>query len=208
MLDRKAYAKMDYSLCLLSAQAGGKSGGCIVNSFHQVTSSFPAKFTVTVNHDNHTAGIVDAAGSFCITLLRSDAPDALVNHFGYQSGRVTDKFAVFSTKADAAGNPYLSEHMVSRISCRIISRVAVGSYTLYIAEVTEAEVLDGGEVLTVNAFAARGKATPPAATVYREMVGGGFKCSVCGYVHESETLRDDFICPICRATADKFIQQE
>ena len=42
---------------------------------------------------------------------------------------------------------------------------------------------------------------------YREMVGGGFKCSVCGYIHESETLRDDFICPICRATADKFVRQ-
>ena len=37
---------------------------------------------------------------------------------------------------------------------------------------------------------------------------GGFKCSVCGYIHESETLRDDFICPICRATADKFVRQK
>ena len=61
--------------------------------------------------------------------------------------------------------------------------------------------------LALNAYAARGKAVPPTATVYREMVGGGFKCSVCGYIHESETLRDDFICPICRATADKFVRQ-
>ena len=66
----------------------------------------------------------------------------------------------------------------------------------------------GDEVLTLNAYTARGKAVPPAATVYREMVGSGFKCSVCGYVHESETLRDDFICPICRATADKFVRQK
>ena len=65
-----------------------------------------------------------------------------------------------------------------------------------------------GEVLTLNAYTARGKAVPPTATVYREMVGGGFKCSVCGYIHESETLRDDFICPICRATADKFVRQK
>ena len=207
MLDRKAYAKMDYSLCLLSAQANGKAGGCIVNSFHQVTSSFPAKFTVAINRDNHTAGLVDAAGSFCVTLLRSDAPETIVNSFGYRSGRVADKFAPYAAKSDASGNPYLTEHMVSRISCRITDRAAIGNYTLYVAEATEAEVLAGGEVLTLNAFAARGRATPPAATVYREMVGGGFKCSVCGYVHESETLREDFICPICRATADKFIWQ-
>ena len=40
-MDNKAYQKMDYALCLLSAAADGKRHGCIVNSFHQVTSSFP-----------------------------------------------------------------------------------------------------------------------------------------------------------------------
>ena len=36
-MDNKAYQKMDYALCLLSAAADGKRHGCIVNSFHQVT---------------------------------------------------------------------------------------------------------------------------------------------------------------------------
>ena len=49
MIDKKAYQKMDYALCLLSAHADGKDSGCIINSFHQVTSSFPAKFTIAVN---------------------------------------------------------------------------------------------------------------------------------------------------------------
>ena len=48
-MDNKAYQKMDYALCLLSAAADGRNHGCIVNSFHQVTSSFPPKFTVAVN---------------------------------------------------------------------------------------------------------------------------------------------------------------
>lgn len=39
MIDKKAYQKMDYALCLLSAHADGKDSGCIINSFHQVTSS-------------------------------------------------------------------------------------------------------------------------------------------------------------------------
>ena len=45
-MNNKAYQKMDYALCLLSAAADGRRHGCIVNSFHQVTSSFPPKFTV------------------------------------------------------------------------------------------------------------------------------------------------------------------
>ena len=185
MIDKKAYQKMDYALCLLSAHADGKDRGCIINSFHQVTSSFPAKFTIAVNRENVTAAAVEQAGSFCVTLLAHDAPAALINDFGYRSGRVADKFSPYEVRRDEVGNPYLTDSMVSRVSCRVIDRLEIGSYTLYV-----------------------GQAVPPTATVYREMVGGGFKCSVCGYIHESETLRDDFICPICRATADKFVRQK
>ena len=67
MIDKKAYQKMDYALCLLSAHADGKDSGCIINSFHQVTSSFPAKFTIAVNRENVTAAAVEQAGSFCVT---------------------------------------------------------------------------------------------------------------------------------------------
>ncbi len=98
--------------------------------------------------------------------------------------------------------------MVSRVSCRVLDKVEVGNYTVYVAQATEAEVFSAAPVLTLNAFTGRGHATPSTATVYREMVGGSFRCSVCGYVYESETLREDFICPICRATADKFIRQD
>ena len=199
MIDKKAYQKMDYALCLLSARADGKDSGCIINSFHQVTSSFPAKFTIAVNRENVTAAAVEQAGSFCVTLLA-----ALINDFGYRSGRVADKFSPYVVRRDEVGNPYLTDSMVSRVSCRVIDRLEIGSYTLYVGQATEAEVFGSGEVLTLNAYAARGKAVPPTATV----VGGGFKCSVCGYIHESETLRDDFICPICRATADKFVRQK
>ena len=72
-MNSRAYEKLDYSLCLLSAAADGKRHGCIVNSFHQVTSSFPPKFTVAVNKDHETCKAVQAAGSFCVTLLAEDA---------------------------------------------------------------------------------------------------------------------------------------
>lgn len=65
-MDNKAYQKMDYALCLLSAAADGKRHGCIVNSFHQVTSSFPPKFTVAVNKDHETCKAIQAAGSFSL----------------------------------------------------------------------------------------------------------------------------------------------
>ena len=123
MIDKKAYQKMDYALCLLSAHADGKDSGCIINSFHQVTSSFPAKFTIAVNRENVTAAAVEQAGSFCVTLLAHDAPAALINDFGYRSGRVADKFSPYEVRRDEVGNPYLTDSMVSRVSCRVIDRL-------------------------------------------------------------------------------------
>ena len=32
----------------------------------------------------------------------------------------------------------------------------------------------------------------------------GFICKICGFVYESDTLPDDFVCPICRRPASDF----
>ncbi|MDD3347179.1 flavin reductase [Oscillibacter sp.] len=207
-MNSKAYEKLDYSLCLLSAAAEGKRHGCIVNSFHQVTSSFPPKFIVAVNRDHETCKTVQAAGSFCVTLLAADAAAEVVSVFGYRSGRVTDKFDGRTVETDGNGNPYLTEDMVARISCKVVDRLEIGNYVLFVGQAEEAETLSDGPVLTLKAFTGRGKATPPSATVYRAMEGNGFRCTVCGYIYESETLPPDYVCPICRAPAGKFVRQE
>lgn len=205
-MNAKAYEKLDYSLALLSVSANGKRQGCIVNSLHQVTSSFPPKFTITVNKDNATYQALESAGTFCVTLLAADCPDEVINQFGYKSGRVGDKFAPYQAETDGAGNPYLKENMVSRISCRITGKLEIGNYMLFVGEATEAEVLADGPVLTLQAFVERGKTTPPQATVYRTVQIHGWRCTVCGYVYEGESLPPDFRCPICGATADKFVR--
>lgn len=207
-MNAKAYEKMNYGLSLVSAAAQGKRQGCIVSSFAQVTSSYPPKFVVTLNKDNETCKAVAAAGSFSATLLREDCPEELVNQFGYKSGRVGDKFAGYEVKTDEAGNPYLPEHMVSRISCRIVDKLEIGNYILFVGEATETEMLKDGAVLTLDAFTNRGKTTPPNATVYRTMQTGGWRCTVCGYVYQGDELPEDFVCPICGATRDKFVKIE
>ena len=32
----------------------------------------------------------------------------------------------------------------------------------------------------------------------------GYSCDACGYVHGSETLEEDFVCPLCGVGADQF----
>lgn len=196
---------MDYTLCLLSAAANGKQQGCIINSFHQATSSRPPKFTITVNRDNETCKAVTSANSFCVTLLSADCPEEIVNAFGYKSGRAGDKFSSYDVQLDAAGNPYLKEHMLSRVSCRVTDKIEIGNFILFVGEATEAEVFSDGSVLTLEGLASRGKSAPPQATVYRTVAMNQYRCTVCGYIHEAEFLKPDFRCPVCNAPAEKFV---
>ena len=207
-MNRKAFNRINYGLFIVAAAADGKRNGCIVNSLHQVTSSSPYKFSLTVNKSNETFKTIEAAGSFAATVLAKDTPKDLVDLFGYKSGRVTDKFAGRAAETDSNGNPYLKEHMVSRIACKVVDQMEIGSFLLFVGQATEAEVLGDGRVLTLQAYTDRGKATPSTATVYRTVEINGYRCTVCGYVYEGESLPPDFRCPLCHAPAEKFVKIE
>ena len=113
-MNRKAFNRINYGLFIVAAAADGKRNGCIVNSLHQVTSSSPYKFSLTVNKSNETFKTIEAAGSFAATVLAKDTPKDLVDLFGYKSGRVVDKFEGFDVQTDEAGNPYVKDHALAR----------------------------------------------------------------------------------------------
>ena len=92
-MNNAAYKKLDYSLSLISTAADGKNFGCIINSLHQVTSSRPPKFTLSLNNDSATSAALKKSGVAAVTLLSQDADEKIVNEFGYKSGRAIDKFA-------------------------------------------------------------------------------------------------------------------
>ena len=207
-MNRKAFDRINYGLFLVGAALDGRFQGCVVNSLHQVTSTNPIKFSLTLSKSNETFKAVEAAGSFAATVLSKDTPKERIDLFGYKSGRVTDKFAGRAAETDSNGNPYLKEHMVSRIACKVVDQMEIGSFLLFVGQATEAEVLGDGRVLTLQAYTDRGKATPPTATVYRTVEINGYRCTVCGYVYEGESLPPDFRCPLCHAPAEKFVKIE
>ena len=206
-MNRKAFSRINYGLFIVGAELDGKPQGCIVNSLHQVTSSMPFKFSLTVNKSNETFKAIEAKGSFAATVLAKDTPKDLVNLFGYKSGRAVNKFDGFDVERDGAGNPYVKDHALARFSCKVVEKLDLGTYMLYIAETMEAEVLGEGPALTVDDFKNDGGSTPPTATVVRTLEGNeGWRCTICGYVAEKETLPDGYQCPICRANKDKFVK--
>lgn len=204
-MNRTILDQFDYGLYLASTCADNKFYGCIVNSLCQVTSASPENFSVALNQSSATKKALDQSGVLSITLIGASCPDAILNEFGYKSGRAIDKFSKFDTQTDAQGCPYLKEGMVARISFRVIDHLDAGTHTLYLLEVVDAESLSSDAVMTVRQWNARGNEAPATAPVFRTLDKKiGWKCTVCGYIYPKEELPEDYRCPICRAPASKF----
>ena len=77
-MNNAAYKKLDYSLALVSTAEGGKNYGCIINSLHQVTSSRPPRFTLSLNNDSATCAALKKSGVAAVTLLAKNAEDKVV----------------------------------------------------------------------------------------------------------------------------------
>ena len=197
-MNPKAMYNITYGLYLLSAQTDGKDNACIINTAVQVAND-PTRIAISVIQNNLTCDMVKASGSFNISAISNDAPFELFKHFGMQSGRTVDKFADFSNVARSEnGLYYLTVHANAFISCKVVDSKDLGSHTLFIAEVTDGEVLSTSAPCTYGYYQSNIKPKPaPAAKK-------GWVCSVCGYVYEGDEVPDDFLCPLCSHGKEDF----
>ena len=80
-----------YGLYVLTAKDGEKDNGCIINTLAQVTSN-PDLISITVNKANFTRDMIDKTKKFNVSVLTTETPFGVFEHFGFQSGRDTEKF--------------------------------------------------------------------------------------------------------------------
>ena len=84
----------------------------------------------------------------------------------------------------------------------MVSSQDYGSHTLFVAEITLAKVLSTEPSVTYADYFARIKAQPVAKPLQTKKKG--FVCKICGFIYESDTLPEDFRCPICGRPASDF----
>ena len=162
-MDTKALQKIQYGLFVLSSRQDDKDNACIVNTVLQVTSS-PMCIAVTVNKQNLTHDMIAATNKFNVSILDVTAPFDIFKRFGFQSGRDADKFKGFDG-ATRTGNGLmrLTENVCAFISGWVISSVDLGTHTMFIARVSDCEILSDKEAMTYNFYHANVKPKPQAA---------------------------------------------
>lgn len=196
-MDKNALFKLSYGLFVLTAKQDGKDNGCIINTVQQVTSD-PMRISVTVNKENLTHDMVLSTGEFNVSVLTEDAVFWIFQHYGFQSGRDVDKFANLPEARTANGIRYVEGCTNAVLSGKVIQTVDCGTHTLFIADVTEAKVLDNAPSVTYQYYFDHIKPKPEPAQQ------GKWVCKICGYVYEGDTLPADFICPWCKHGVEDF----
>lgn len=199
-IEPNAMFSLSYGLYLLTADDSKKCNGCIINTAMQITDS-PKRILIAVNKSNYTHDIIVSSGVFNLSVLTTDTPFKVFEHFGFQSGKDTDKFAGYkNAQKSENGILYLTEYSNAFISGKVVEKCDYGTHTVFIAEVTEAAVLSDVPSVTYQYYFDNIKPKPIPADEPKK----GFVCKVCGYFYEGETLPDDFICPLCKHGAEDF----
>ena len=199
-MDPKTMYRLTYGLFVLTARDGGRDSGCIINTAGQVTST-PNRISIAVNKDNFTHDLVKASGKFNISILSEEADFDLFRHFGFQSGRTVDKFDGFADcRRSENGLYYVTRGTNGYISATVEQTVDLGSHTLFIASVDDMEVLSPAPSATYAYYQSSIKPKPEKPAQGKTT----WRCTVCGYVYEGETLPPDFICPLCKHPASDF----
>ena len=146
-MDVRALYKFQSGLYVVSAQAGEDVGACIINTGLQLTSD-PLQVQVVVNKQNHTEGVIAKAGHFALTVVTEAANMLYVGRFGFRTSADYDKYDGIEHRTTVLGDPYTPECAACMLACKVVGALDVGTHTIFVGEVVDAEVLSDDAPMT------------------------------------------------------------
>jgi rubredoxin/flavin reductase (DIM6/NTAB) family NADH-FMN oxidoreductase RutF len=224
-MDTRALHTIGYGLYIVGSKKGEKLNGQVANTVIQVTSEPPA-IAVTINKGNLTHEFIEESRVFTASVLAKDTPLAFIGHFGFKSGRDTNKLKGFNYILGETGAPIVTDHALAFLEAKVNKELDVGTHTIFVGELVGAEILGEGEPMTYAYYhlVKRGT-TPKTAPSYhhesKEVAAkmAKYECTVCGYIYDPELgdpesgikpgtpfedLPDDWVCPVCGADKSQF----
>lgn len=204
-MNNKAFFKLSYGLYVVSSSCDGKDSACIANTFVQVTSE-PARVCITLNKNNYTTSLIENSCVYNVGVLLDDIDMDVIRRFGFQSGKDVNKFDGIDYEVDCQNIKQITEGIAASFSVKVISMTDVGTHIMFVGDVIDCKVINGGEVLTyANYHNKKNGTTPKNASSYQaDTSKHGWRCTVCGFILEADELPEDFICPVCKQPSSVF----
>ena len=202
-MDKNILKNISYGMYVVGTK-DDKNVGCVVNTVVQITSN-PVTIAVSINHNNYTNEFIKKTNSFSISILDEEVNPEIIGTFGYKSSKDIDKYK--NVDYEIVDNLPILKNTCGNIICKVINKVETTTHTIFIGEVTNMLNYSDKIPMTYRYYheVLKGKSPKNAPTYIEEkQTKTVWKCSVCGYEVERDTLDDDFVCPICGEKVNVF----
>jgi flavin reductase (DIM6/NTAB) family NADH-FMN oxidoreductase RutF/rubredoxin len=232
-MNPKALHNISYGLYIICSKNVEKINGQIANALFQVTSEPPA-IAVSINKKNLTHEFIEKSKVFTVSVLSEKTPMKLIGTFGFKSGTDIEKFEGINYKIGKTKVPIVLDNTLACIEAKMINRIDVGTHTIFIGRVEDAEILTEDKPMTYEYYhKVKGGFSPKTAPTYSSVVDKEIKkeeekmekyvCTICGYVYDPEKgdpdggiapgtkfedIPDGWVCPLCGASKSDFEKQE
>ena len=232
-MNPKALHDISYGLYIICSKNVEKINGQIANALFQVTSE-PPTIAVSINKKNLTHEFIEKSKVFTVSVLSEKTPMKLIGTFGFKSGTDIEKFEGINYKIGKTKVPIVLDNTLACIEAKMINRIDVGTHTIFIGRVEDAEILTEDKPMTYEYYhKVKGGFSPKTAPTYSSVVDKEIKkeekkmekyvCTICGYVYDPEKgdpdggiapgtkfedIPDGWVCPLCGASKSDFEKQE
>lgn len=123
---------------VITVRSGEKINGMTAAWVTQVSFA-PQLIAASIAPSRYTHELIEKSGYFCLNALPDGAFD-VARHFGFKSGRKTDKFTGIAYRNAMKGSPIL-ESAYAFIECEVVSTIAAGDHNLFIGNVVDSALL-------------------------------------------------------------------
>jgi ferric-chelate reductase [NAD(P)H] len=168
-MDKGVLHSLNYGMYVVSSLKEGKFNGQIANTVFQISAK-PIKIATSINKENLTHDYIENSKLFSVSILSTKTPFKFIGLFGFRSGRDVEKFKEVDYIVGESGVPIVVENSLGYIEAKVVGSVDVGTHTLFIGEVINAEKLEEGEPMSYAYYhnVVKGK-TPEKAATYLEV---------------------------------------
>lgn len=213
-MDKTVFNDISYGMYVVTTNYNDKNVGCFINTLTQITSNNPI-ISISLNKDNYTNEAIKNTKRFAVSILSIDINKDVISKFGYFSSKDIDKFD--GIKYEKVNNlPVVIDNICSYIICEVINVIDAETHDIFLARVIETKKISDKEPMTYKYYheVLKGKAPKKAPTYIEEektSTSIKYRCIICGHIYDEEKegikfedLPDDWKCPICGASKDKF----
>lgn len=133
----KVLRKIQSGLFIITTKSGERVNG-MTAAWVIRASIEPPMVSVSIGKTRYSHGLIKESGVFAVNILKDGQID-IGKHFGFQSGRRTNKFEKIEYETRTTGSPILKD-IAGYLDCRVVSSCDAGDHTIFVGEVVDAGI--------------------------------------------------------------------